>query len=139
MSRKWSGASRIVLVIAVTVAVYLFALPPLFNAFLGYDLSSRFLISFAVIFPLGFLMGIPFPTILRQVKKESENDVAWMWGINVSFSVLGSVLAIVLAMTLGFNSVLSIGALTYLAIFPVSLLQVKNWRKQNEFHKQNSV
>lgn len=123
-SRKWSdgkqyNAFKVSLIIATIAIVYIFTLPTIFNATLGYTATFRFLISFILIFPLGFMMGIPFPTILGYIKQEFENDAAWMWCINGAFSVLGGVLALVIAMLSGFNAVLLLGAITYLGIFLV--------------------
>ena len=121
-SRKWSNGKqnnvfKVSLIIGAMVVVYIFALPSVFNATLSYSTPVRFLISFLLISPLGFLMGIPFPTLLGYIKKESENDAAWMWCINGGFSVLAGILAIVVAMYYGFNAVLLMGALTYLGLF----------------------
>jgi len=40
-----------------------------------------------------------------------------MWGLNGTYSLLGSVLAIALAVTFGFNTTFLLGGLSYLAIF----------------------
>ena len=130
-SRKWINgkqynAFKISLVIAILTIIYIFALPFIFNDTLSYSASMRFLISFAFISALGFLMGIPFPTILGYIKEEFENDAAWMWCINGAFSVLAGVLALVMAMTYGFNAVLWLGALTYAGIFLVGRSHEQN-------------
>jgi MFS family permease len=122
LSRKWFNekqynAFKVSLIIAILTIIYIFALPSIFNSTLSYSSSIRFVISFAFISPLGFLMGIPFPTILGYIKQEFENDAAWMWCINGAFSVLAGVLALVIAMIYGFNAVLLLGALTYAILF----------------------
>jgi hypothetical protein len=38
----------------------------------------------------------------------------WVWGINGCFSVLGSILSVIIAMNLGFVSVLLFAAVSYL-------------------------
>jgi len=123
-SRRWHGhelfnAFKVSLAIAAMVVFYLIALPFVFNVFLTYDLTLRSLASFALIFPLGFLLGIPFPTGLRLTAEKAENDVAWMWCMNGVFSVLGSTLALIGAMTINFSAVLLTGGLVYLGIFLV--------------------
>jgi len=121
-SRKWSNGRqynvfKVSLIVAIMVVVYILALPSIFAATLSYSEPVRFLISFALISPLGFLMGVPFPTLLGYIKQESENDAAWMWCINGGFSVLAGILALVVAMFFGFNAVLLMGALAYLGLF----------------------
>ena len=130
-SRKWSdgkqyNAFKVSLIIAAIAIVYIFALPTVFNAALSYSETLRFLISFTLIFPLGFLMGIPFPTILGYIKQEFENDAAWMWCINGAFSVFGGVFALIVAMLSGFNTVLMLGALAYLGVFLVGRIHKQN-------------
>ncbi len=121
-SKKWLNskqynAFKVSLIIAVLTISYIFLLPLIFNATLSYSALIRFVISFAFISPLGFLMGIPFPTTLGYIKQEFENDAAWMWCINGAFSVLAGVFALVIAMSFGFNAVLLLGALTYAGLF----------------------
>jgi hypothetical protein len=58
-------------------------------------------------------MGTFFPTGMAIVAKRASEFVAWGWGINGGFTVIGSVLAIVLAMALGFSRVLVVAAVAY--------------------------
>ncbi|HYL93073.1 MAG TPA: hypothetical protein VEW69_07930, partial [Alphaproteobacteria bacterium] len=63
----------------------------------------------AVLLPLGFLMGMPFPTGLRLVE-----TVEWAWALNAAASVLGSVGAMVIAIHFGLAVTLTCAALAYL-------------------------
>lgn len=132
-SKKWLkdkqyNAFKISLIITILTIAYIFILPLIFNATLSYLTSLRFIISFAFISPLGFLTGVPFPTILGYIKKEFENDTEWMWCINGAFSVLAAVTALVIAMTLGFNAVLLLGAGTYTGIYLIGRRHENNNR-----------
>jgi spermidine synthase/MFS family permease len=109
--------SMISLVIMSIIIIYIIILPIIFNTFLGSDIFNRALISGILLFPLGFLMGIPFPSGMRMIRHSYSKDIPWMWGINGTFSVLGSVSAIVIAMTSGFTGALVSGALGYFVIF----------------------
>jgi len=72
--------------------------------------------------PLGFAMGMPFPTGLRAFSSNpsvpgqtaNENAVEWAWAMNAASSVLGSVLAMVMAIQFGLNATLAGGAAAYL-------------------------
>lgn len=107
---------------ALTIA-YAAALPYAFDQFLEYDTVVRSLISAVLLFPLGFLLGMPFPTGLKIFKQFFEQDVGWMWGINGAMSVLGSVLAVVLAIVYGFTLALLLGGAIY---FVVSFVMLPN-------------
>ena len=75
-------------------------------------------------YPLGFVMGMPFPTGLRALsaygtskfgeRNASENSVEWAWAMNAAASVLGSVLAMVIAIQFGLTLTLACGAAAYL-------------------------
>jgi hypothetical protein len=141
-STKWGGKQlynvfKVSLMIGIVVILYMLALPFVFNAYLSYDSTFRFLIAFALIFPLGFLMGIPFPVGLKLAKTERRNDVAWMWGINGAFSVLGAVLALVVAMSFSFSTVLLSGGLIYVAVFLIGRTWAKREMKTAEMEEAN--
>jgi hypothetical protein len=47
-------------------------------------------------------------------RESSDNAVEWAWAMNASASVLGSVLAMVVAIQFGLNATLACGAAAYL-------------------------
>lgn len=55
--------------------------------------------------PLGLAMGMFFPTGIQIVRRVNESFVPWAWGINGCASVVGTVLAVILAMAFGFRIV----------------------------------
>ncbi|UCH36037.1 MAG: hypothetical protein JSV65_06700 [Armatimonadota bacterium] len=76
-----------------------------FGAFLGYALWLRIMVAVLMIAPLGFVMGMFFPTGIRVVNDVAPQFVPWAWGINASTSVVAAILAVMLAMTVGFRMV----------------------------------
>jgi hypothetical protein len=87
-------------------------------------------------------MGMPFPTGLRALDRNAaaglpavelgepatleDNAVEWAWAMNAASSVLGSVLAIVIALRFGLNATLACGAVAYLlALVLLPALQSK--------------
>jgi hypothetical protein len=101
-------------VIAVLLVVLLAALRPLFDACLGLPFTARVVIAVSVLVPLGVALGMPFPLGLGRVGVNHPHVVPWAWGINGGMSVLGSILAIVIAMGTGFSWVLLSAAGLYL-------------------------
>jgi len=71
--------------------------------------------SAVLIFPAGFLMGMPFPVGLARLEKWHSASVRWAWSLNAAASVLGSVASLVLAIYLGLVQTLLIGGALYLA------------------------
>lgn len=129
-SRTWLGDKPsavvpLVLIIAV-ILLYVFVLPGLLNTFVGLPLAVKFLISGLLLVPLGFAMGMPFPTGLRALasapvpefpanenSETKQSAVEWAWAMNAASSVLGSVLAMVIAIQFGLNITLACGAVAY--------------------------
>jgi hypothetical protein len=127
-SRRWlsqsSSAWLPLTIIIAALLLYVFILPGLLNALVGVAFLAKLLISAALLVPLGFAMGMPFPTGLRALASLSgaaktsdvkENNVEWAWAMNAASSVLGSVLAMVIAIEFGLNITLACGAGAYLA------------------------
>ena len=125
-SRKWQAETRrtwlpIVLIVSALL-VYVFLLPGLLNALVGLPFAAKLIVSGLLLVPLGFAMGMPFPTGLRAFSSNpslpgqmaNENAVEWAWAMNAASSVLGSVLAMVIAIQFGLNATLACGAVAYL-------------------------
>jgi hypothetical protein len=108
-----ANSQRVWLPLGIIVAALLFyvaALPLLLDHLVGEVFGVKLVISAVVLVPLGFVMGMPFPTGLRSL---GEKSIEWAWAMNAASSVLGSVLAIVLAIQFGLNFTLICGAAVY--------------------------
>lgn len=111
--------------IALLVVAYIFTLPHLLGALIGLPFPAKLVISGVLLAPLGFIMGMPFPTGLRQIAGETLpaaspaqanlSAIEWAWAMNAASSVLGSVLAMVVAIELGLSAALAGGAAAYVA------------------------
>jgi len=86
----------------------------LFTLALGWPLAARLALSVGILAPLGMILGIPFPSGLRMIAQLSTSLLPWAWGINSFFTVIGTILASILGVTFGFDSVLLLGGASYL-------------------------
>jgi len=131
VSRWWlAETSRVwlpLLLIAAALLLYVGVLPGLLGRLVGWPFMVKLAVSAGLLVPLGFAMGMPFPTGLRALAgagggelpvaaagKSSGNMVEWAWAMNAASSVLGSVLAIIIAIQFGLNVTLASGAAAYL-------------------------
>ena len=89
-------------------------LPVLLRMAIVLPMPARILLSIVLIMPLGILLGMPFPTGIDMISRESPLLIRWALGVNVFFTVIGSVIAIILSMMTGFQSVLWIAIVVYL-------------------------
>lgn len=85
------------------------------DVILRWPLIWRALVSGLIVAIPGVFMGVPFPSGLSGIRRVAPNFIPWSWGINATFTVIGTVLSLVLAMLGGFNIVLISAALLYLA------------------------
>jgi predicted membrane-bound spermidine synthase len=105
----------------VILGILVFTLYPyILNKFLMYGLFYRALICVLMIIPFGFLLGIPFPSCIQLLKKENlEQYIPWMYGVNGTMTVLGSVLAVILSMLFGFTPAFFTGLCFYFIVFVI--------------------
>jgi hypothetical protein len=109
---------ELVLIALILLAVFqVFVIPKLFSEFISVSFPARVLLSVVFILPAGFFMGIPFPTALSWTSRHHPEFVPWAWGINGYATVIGSVLAVILALYLGFQAVLWISVAIYLIAY----------------------
>lgn len=116
-ARRWGVvgcARRVVLALAVVLALYGLVLTPLFHALLGLALFVRIPIAVLLVSLPGLLMGALMPNGVRVGNQLGPGTVAWGWGLNGAAGVVGSVLAVGLSMSFGFDVALGLGVLIYL-------------------------
>jgi hypothetical protein len=98
-------------------------------------LYERIALTFALLSPVGILMGFQFPSITRMASSysslhsseghTSNQDITLLWGINVIASVIGTVLTTTSSMVVGFNGNLLIGCGLYLGALSSAIAAVK--------------
>jgi len=93
--------------------VYLALLGPLMQFAGSWHLTAKILLSIALITPLGFCMGMPFPMGLSRLASGPSSLTAWAWGINGCASVISAILATLLAIHFGFNAVILLALACY--------------------------
>jgi hypothetical protein len=122
-ARRWiSGSGRVLPLLGLIAGLILLnvlLLPWLLSSAIALPFIFKLVLSGVVLAPLGFLMGMPFPTGLRLVK-----TVEWAWALNAAAIVLGSVMAMIIAIHYGLTVTLVCAALTYL----LAALCSRTWR-----------
>jgi spermidine synthase len=121
-SKRWHDGSASVLrhtelavvaAIALSAALCLSLLPWLFQNAVTLPDSLRIVISAALIAPLAFFMGMPFPMGLARVEAGDTRLIPWAWATNGCASVTGAVLATLLAIHIGFTAVVVAALVLY--------------------------
>jgi hypothetical protein len=133
VSRRWLGdkpRGRLRLLLFVMVGIVLvqvWFLPQILQSLVGAAFPLKLAVSAALLVPLAFLMGMPFPTGLRAAG-DSRGAVEWAWAMNAAASVLGSVAAIAIAIHGGIGAALAAGAVAY-AFAAMLTLSRRAWKR----------
>jgi hypothetical protein len=104
--------------IALAGAAGLLWLDGLFDCLADWPMAARMLAAGLSVAPLAFFMGLPFPLALGGLGTRAPALLPLAWGVNGCASVLGAVLATLLAIHAGFNAVLLL-ALALYGLVPV--------------------
>ncbi|MBN2009384.1 hypothetical protein JW960_08560 [candidate division KSB1 bacterium] len=113
----WKRIRLMSVLVVICGTLFFFISQLILSHLLHLDLFIRITITIALIFPFGFLLGVFFPTgiyILKSAKM--DNYIPWMYGINGTMSVLGSILAVIFSMMSGFTVAFFIGIACYMLI-----------------------
>jgi spermidine synthase len=94
-------------------AAFAFAYPAVFNSYLASGDEVRLAVAAALLLPLGFFLGMPFPLGILVAGHHSRGAVAWAWGLNGFFTVVGSLASVLLGITIGFQATLLVAVGIY--------------------------
>uniref|UniRef100_UPI004055ED64 spermine/spermidine synthase domain-containing protein n=1 Tax=Candidatus Electronema sp. TaxID=2698783 RepID=UPI004055ED64 len=98
-----------ILSVLLFIAVY----PAYFSHFLAFSIWGRVAAAVLLILPAGFFMGMCFPLGILAVSRQPEGAVAWAWGMNGLFTVIGGIASVLISIYLGFNLTLLAAVLIY--------------------------
>ncbi|MBI1853520.1 MAG: hypothetical protein HYR85_24555 [Planctomycetes bacterium] len=108
----------IALLIAALACGLACVLPGTFDRLQSMNVVARTATTLALLAPLGFCLGLPFPLGIRALRAREPGHVPWIWGWNGLASVIGSTVAVLVAMQIGLRLTLVLGAATY-ALLPL--------------------
>jgi len=88
------------------------------------SIPEKLTIVLPIILVVGFFMGMPFPYMVERMSadKVTKKQIPLMYALNGYASILGSVVALVVAMNLGFTFVIIVGSAIYatLGVFHIN-------------------
>jgi hypothetical protein len=106
--------------VAGIVVVAMFSFPSLINAAMGVARPVRIVLSVMLLLPVGLLLGVPLPAGVRLLAARRAQLVPWAWAMNAALSVMGTTLAVFIAMNWGYWVTLLTGASLY--VLAISLV-----------------
>jgi len=111
LGERWKRAVPATVAIAALIELTLLRL--LLGLTLGMQPMIKVALSIALVAPLAFLMGMPFPIGLKRLSTSDAAAIPWAWGINGTASVLSSMCATLIAVHFGISAVVVSAALLY--------------------------
>ncbi len=107
--------SRSITFIVFITLFYILAIPQITDFIMSMPEPARIIAAILLAAPLSFAMGMPFPLGLAGTQYNDRQLMPWAWGINGCASVLSAILAILLAVEIGFSGVM-LAAIVFYAL-----------------------
>jgi hypothetical protein len=109
--RPWVYAPAIGMAILIVAVPN--ALPATLTALTAAEMTQKIFAAVGLIFPLGVVMGMFFPTGMRLARLTSAEDTPWFWALNGIFGVLCSAVAVFVSIYFGIAVNFYIAAMCY--------------------------
>lgn len=117
------------LALCVLNVVYGAVLGDVLRSWVGFPREARVLISVAIIAPCGLMMGAMIPSAIRMLAMSESALIPWGWGVNGAMSVIGTSIATLIAMYVGFSATFFVGAVSYLVAGLLGALMAREYRR----------
>ena len=118
-AKRW-GLVAATIALCVISVVYLSISQPLTDTALAWAQWARIMLVAVLMFPVGLVLGVFLPAGVERATAAAataETDegrlIAWCWAVNGFFSVLGSSIATISTMEIGFNRTVVVGLVCY--------------------------
>ena len=108
-TRLRAATGGLIALLIVTAAI----LEPLIAKCLELSAGVQYIIAVLVMFPIGFLMGLPFPIGMQYILG-SPLQRTYAWAANGCASVLASILSAQIALSIGIPAILACALISYL-------------------------
>jgi hypothetical protein len=103
--------------LAVLLGIFILFSPAMVEAWIAWSTMARIIVCIVILAPISLLLGVPFAYGIRLLNRFNPTIVPWAWAVNGSMTVIGSILAVILSMNLGFNAVMITAILIYFLAF----------------------
>ncbi len=130
-SRNWLDHKSLkkVFVLIFLLTIGMTFVQRLITDYLFLPILLKILLTIFILSPTGFLLGMPFPFILKRVGKNNDNLVTWGIALNSASSVFGSFFCLMLVINIGFRNSLYAANFFYLMAFFMLFLIERKYEK----------
>ncbi len=105
--------------IIITSVTVLLIHPMVIDHYLQAGQGVRIAVALALVLPIAFFLGMAFPLGVLRVSETpyAKQAIAWAWGVNGVFTVIGGFLSVLLSIFFGFTVTLSVAIICYVLAF----------------------
>jgi hypothetical protein len=104
------------IVTAASIIVLRFVLTAVISDLITSAVMVKILVSVLLIFPMGMMMGLFFPTGMRLAKSVCAGETPWYWALNGILGVLCSALAVLFSIYVGISLNFYVATVCYLCV-----------------------
>jgi len=108
--QRWQLPFAAIIVLGTALMVLY---PQLAHLALALPLAGRVTVVAAMIFPIGFFLGMPFPLGVLAIVNHPPGAISWAWGMNGLFTVCGGFFTILLSIGYGFDCTIIVALALY--------------------------
>ena len=124
-----SAFVRLLLLLGVLAAFGMLT-PRAITVFAASTTPQRILVATGILFPMGVVMGMPFPLGFKLAANMSNALTPWLWGMNGATSVCASVLGLVIALNAGISASFWTGFTCYAAACCAFFLAIRREKRE---------
>ncbi|GEM_PF-6196692 len=114
--------------ITVVLVIFNILLDRIVYGCISYGIFPKILICMLMIFPVGILLGVPFPQGIKLVGSCDKDLIPWGMGFNALFSVVAVNISAMLTIEFGFKIILTAGIFAYFLNYFISLMLAREIR-----------
>ncbi|MFM8314674.1 MAG: hypothetical protein ACKOA8_10345, partial [Deltaproteobacteria bacterium] len=122
-SNLWNRRNSLLVSLCFVLTLNGLVQPYILEHFASASTALRILVAILLLFPMGTLMGMGFPIGMQWVSRSKLDIGPWLFGINGSMSIVGSVAAMGLSLFFNIDTTFFMGTLCYLIASGTLLLK----------------
>jgi hypothetical protein len=106
------GLRITILALIALLLLAFFSLDSIMDRVLGFSSVWRYISALLLLFPIGIMMGLPFPIGMRFLLR-NPTQRGYAWAVNGCASVLTSIISVQIAVSLGINLIMACAVSAY--------------------------
>ncbi|NLO36638.1 MAG: hypothetical protein GX112_09840 [Clostridiaceae bacterium] len=138
LTRPRRTRNLILPLLACLLVACAYGLPGLIRLLQPFTLPMRIAWCVLLLFPAGFLLGMPFPLGVSLVGRSDRAQIPWAFSVNSCASVVSASLAATLAISLGYTRMTLLAGACYLAAGLCFFRLVRTWPLPSSGQKTRS-